>query len=116
MDIAKWNFKNTLKNIFQTATVMEMFATSQQVYVKLVRRDFLETFVKRVIMNENILLKKNTLKKSIFQTANVMMERMEMFATSQRVYVELVRRDFLETFVIGVIIIKINQKSIEKIQ
>jgi hypothetical protein len=75
--------------------------------VKIATWDFMETFVKKVIMKENILLKKIR-KKNIFQTANVVVERMEMIATSQQVYVELVRREFLEIFVIRVIIINKN--------
>lgn len=75
--------------------------------MKIATWDFMETFVKKVIMKENILLKKIR-KKNIFQTANVVVERMEMIATSQQVYVELVRREFLEIFVIRVIIINKN--------
>ena len=75
--------------------------------MKIAKWDLMETFVKKVIMKENILLKKIR-KKNIFQTANVVVERMEMIATSQQVYVELVRRDFLEIFVIRVIIINKN--------
>jgi hypothetical protein len=75
--------------------------------VKIATWDFMETFVKKVIMKENILLKKIR-KKYIFQTANVVVERMAMIATSQQVYVELVRREFLEIFVIRVIIINKN--------
>ena len=71
--------------------------------MKIAKWDFMETFVKRLIMKENILLKKKYVKKIIFQTAIVMVEMMEMFATSQQVYVELVRRDFLEIFVRRVI-------------
>ena len=75
--------------------------------MKIATWDFMETFVKKVIMKENILLKKIR-KKNIFQTANVVVERMAMIATSQQVYVELVRREFLEIFVIRVIIINKN--------